>query len=87
MYKVEITETCLRDGYNKRFDRYIDDLQSLKVHLANFCTARNIDPNKITSRFKSVERGTAKGVKLFYTPQPGVRIYVWINVYEEKRLV
>lgn len=85
-YKVEITETCLRDGYHQRFDRLCGNYVDMRHYLETFCTQRGIEVDKITSRYRSIERGTAKGVKLFYTPQPGIRIYVWINVYAETRL-
>lgn len=87
MYKLELTETCLRDGYNKRFDDTFDSLSEVERSLYSYCMQRGIDPDKIKSRYKSVCKGTARGVKLFYTPQPGIRIYVWINIYEEKRLI
>lgn len=87
MYKVEITETCLKDGYNQRFDMFCADMAGVNSYLHAFCYARGLDVEKIHSRFRMIERGTAKGVKLFYTPEPGIRMYVWINIYEEKRLV
>lgn len=86
MYKLELTETCLRDGYNKRMDDYFDSLPELERSLESYCLQRGIDPDKIKSRYRSVERGTMRGVKVFFNPQPGIRIYVWINIYEEKRL-
>lgn len=86
-YKVEITETCLRNGYNQRFDRLCGNYMDMKYYLDNFCAQRGIDYNKIISRYRSMERGTSKGCKVFYTPQPGIRIYVWINIYAEQRLI
>lgn len=86
-YKVEITETCLRDGYHQRFDRLCGNYVDMYNYLSTFCEQRGIELSKITSRYRSIERGTAKGVKVFYTPQPGIRIYVWINIYSESRLI
>ena len=87
MYKLELTETCLRDGFNRRLDDTFETLTDLERALHVYCMDRGIDPDKIKSRYRSVQRGTASGVKVFFNPQPGIRIYVWINIYEEKRLV
>lgn len=86
-YKIEITETCLKDGYHQRFDRLCGNYVDMHNYLVSFCEQRGIDINKIVSRYRSVERGTARGVKVFYNPQPGVRVYVWINIYGEFRLI
>jgi hypothetical protein len=45
-----------------------------------------MDIEKIYSRYRSVSRGTAQGVKVFYSPEPGIRIYVWIDLTIEKGL-
>lgn len=86
-YKVEITETCLRNGYNHRFDKVCDNYNDMRKYLDAFCEARGIAFDKIISRYRSMERGTAQGCKVFYTPEPGIRVYVWINIYVEYRII
>ena len=83
MFKLEITETCLRNGCNKRFDNYFSSKAELDLYLKAFCSTRGIDDEKIKSRYRSVKRGTAEGIKVFYNPEPGVRIYVWIKIFGE----
>lgn len=83
MFKLEITETCLRNGYNKRFDEDFESVSELEKALCAFCKQRGIDDEKIKSRYRSVKRGMAEGVKVFYNPEPGVRIYVWIKIFGE----
>lgn len=87
MYKVEITECSLRTGYNARFDCYQETLQEAEGFVLNFLEKRNIDVAKFYSRHRSVARGTMEGIKLFWSPAPGIRYYVFINILEEKRLV
>lgn len=86
MYKVEITECSLRTGYNARFDCYQETLQEAEGFVLNFLKKRNIDTAKFYSRHRSVARGTMEGIKLFWSPAPGIRYYVFINILEEKRL-
>lgn len=87
MYKVEITECSLRTGYNARFDSYHETLQEAEGFVLNFLKNRNIDTAKFYSRHRSLVRGTVEGIKLFWSPVPGTRYYVFINILEEKRLV
>lgn len=86
MYKIEINECCLRDGFNCRKDFTVNTLEDAKCFIEEMLEDLNIDPAKFYSRHRSVARGTMKGVKLFWSPQPGIRHYLFINVYEEKRL-
>ena len=84
MYKIEINECCLRDGYNNRVDKIVDTLEDAQIYIEQLCEDLNIDPVKFYSRHRSVARGTMKGVKLFWSPKPGTRHYLFINVYEWK---
>lgn len=86
MYKVEITECSLRTGYNARFDSYHPALHEAEARVEQFLADRHIDISKFYSRHRMCTRGTAEGIKLFWSPAPGIRYYVFINILEEKRL-
>jgi DNA polymerase/3'-5' exonuclease PolX len=86
MYKVEVTETCLKTGYNARLDYIALDKTDVDRYLKDLCDSAGIDPKKLESKYKSLKKGTVEGIKLFYNPEPGRRNYLWITVYEEKRL-
>jgi len=86
MYKIEINECCLRDGFNCRKDFTVETLEDAKSFVEEMLEDLNIDPAKFYSRHRSVARGTLKGIKLFWSPKPGTRHYLFINIYEEKRL-
>ena len=86
MYKVEITECSLRTGYNARFDSYHSALHEAEARVEQFLTDRHIDTAKFYSRHRMCTRGTAEGIKLFWSPGTGIRYYVFINILEEKRL-
>ena len=84
--KVEITEVCLKNGYNARIDFYAEDIEDAEAKVLEMLEDLNIDTAKFYSRHRSVARGTAEGIKLFWSPAPGIRYYVFINILEEKRL-
>ena len=86
MYKVEITECCLRTGYNARFDSYHSMLHEAEARVEQFLADRHIDIAKFYSRHRMLNRGTAEGIKLFWSPCAGTRYYLFINILEEKRL-
>lgn len=86
IYKVEITECCLRTGYNCRFDTYFPTLYEAHEHVENFLTKRKIPLEKYYRKHKMCTRGTAEGIKVFWSPYSGTRYYLFINVFEEKRL-
>lgn len=82
MYKVEITECCLRDGFNSRTEHITETLDDARIFIEQTLDDLGIDPAKFYSRHRSVAKGTMKGVKLFWSPKPGTRHYLFINVYE-----
>lgn len=85
-YNLRLIETCLRNGYHDVKELSFEDYEEVLNYLTEYCNDRNMDVSKIFSRYKSVARGTAMGVKVFYTPKPGIRIYVWIDLTIEKGL-
>jgi hypothetical protein len=84
--KVEITEVCLKNGYNSRIDFYAETVEDAVFKVIEMLEDLNIDTAKFYSRHRSVEKGTLAGVKLFWNPAPGIRHYLFIKIYEEKRL-
>ena len=77
--KVEITEVCLKNGY-------AETVEDAEAKVLEMLEDLNIDTAKFYSRHRSVKKGTLQGVKLFWNPSPGVRHYLFIKIYEEKRL-
>jgi hypothetical protein len=84
--KVEITEVCLKNGYNSRIDFYAETVEDAVFKVIEMLEDLNIDTAKFYSRHRSVQKGTLAGVKLFWNPEPGTRHYLFIKIYEEKRL-
>lgn len=85
-YNLRLIETCLRTGYHKVIENTFDTYDAMKEFLSEFCKDRGLELSRIYSRYRSVAKGTAEGVKVFYSPEPGTRIYVWIELSIEKGL-
>lgn len=82
MFKIEITECCLRDGFNSHHVKVVDTFEDAQCYIEEMLQDLNIDPAKFYSRHRSVAKGTMKGIKLFWSPKPGTRHYLFINVYD-----
>ena len=85
-YHLRLIETCLRNGYHKVHNLSFESYEEVIEYLKHYCEDVHMDIEKIYSRYRSVARGTAQGVKVFYSPEPGIRIYVWIDLTKEKGL-
>lgn len=86
IYRLRLIETCLRNGYHNVIEASFNSYDGAKSYLKAYCHDKSLDITKIYSRYKSVAKGTAEGVKVFYSPKPGIRIYVWIDLTIEKGL-
>ena len=86
IYHLRLIETCLRNGFHSIRELSFESYEEVVNYLTEYCNDRNMDIKSIQSRYRSVARGTAQGVKVFYSPKPGIRIYVWIDLTIEKGL-
>lgn len=81
MINITITTTCLANGFNDTVIAKYDDAEAarraLEVYLEQIHEGLF---KKFLSAQKRVRKGTSKGIKIFYSPEPGIRHYFWIKV-------
>jgi hypothetical protein len=80
MTTISITTTCLYDCYNDTFAKSFKPGEALPW-LNNYL--ESLEPglfDKFVRAEKRFVKGTARGVKIFYSPSKGKRYYLWINI-------
>jgi len=84
MYEARIFECSLRDGYHREIVLRKNTLTNLLFHLRIYFYSCTGEENNLFVKFeralRRVERGTSKGVKIFYSKAPGYRIYLFIEL-------
>lgn len=87
MVQVQIVTTCLANGFSSVKEARYDTPEKARKALETYLDGLDQGlVKKFDSAQRRVRKGTSEGIKIFYSPQRGIRHYLWIKVYQTVEL-